>query len=47
MRDMLSGNLLSVYTGHSAQVNDIAWSPTGQHVATASEDMTVQVWQEP
>lgn len=46
MRDMLSGNLISVYTGHSAQVNDIAWSPTGQHIATASKDTTVQVWQE-
>jgi len=46
-RDMLSGSLLYLYTGHSAEVNDIEWSPGGQHIATASMDTTVRVWQEP
>lgn len=46
-RDMLNGNLISVYIGHSAQVNDIEWSPSGRYIATASYDTTVQVWQEP
>lgn len=47
-RDMLSGgSLIYLYTGHSAQVNDIEWSPIGQHIATASTDTTVRVWQEP
>jgi len=47
-RDMLSGgSMIYLYTGHSAQVNDIEWSPLGQHIATASTDTTVRVWQEP
>jgi len=45
-RDALSGNLISTYTGHSAQVNAIAWGPDGEHIATASMDTTVQIWQE-
>lgn len=46
-RDILRGSLIYLYTGHSAQVNDIEWSPNGQHIATASMDTTVRVWQEP
>ena len=46
-RDMRTGNLLYLYADHSAQVNDIEWSPNGQHIATASRDTTVRVWQEP
>ncbi len=45
-RDALSGNLIYTYTGHSAQVNDIRWGPDRQHIATASMDTTVQIWQE-
>ncbi len=47
IRDIQSGNLIYLYTGHSDQVNDIEWSPNSQHIATASMDTTVQVWQEP
>lgn len=46
-RDMIGGSLIYLYTGHSGQVNDIEWSPIGQHIATASTDTTVRVWQEP
>lgn len=46
-RDATTGNLIYVYTGHSAQVNDIAWSPDSRHIASASMDTTAQVWQEP
>lgn len=46
-RDAASGNLIFIYTGHDAQVNDIEWSPDGLHIATASMDTTVQIWQEP
>ncbi len=46
-RDAASGNLVFIYTGHDAQVNDIEWSPDGLHIATASMDTTVQIWQEP
>jgi WD40 repeat protein len=45
-RDALSSNLIYIYSGHSAQVNNIAWGPDGQHIATASMDTTVQIWQE-
>lgn len=45
-RDALSGNPIYIYTGHSAQVNDIRWGPDRQHIATASMDTTVQIWQE-
>lgn len=45
-RDSLSGNAIYFYTGQNAQVNDIEWSPDGQHIATASMDTTVQIWQE-
>jgi HEAT repeat protein/WD40 repeat protein len=46
-RDILTGNLVSLYIEHSAQVNDIEWSPGGRHIATASLDTTVKIWQEP
>ena len=32
------------YTGHTAQVEAIAWSPNGDYIASASDDQTVQVW---
>ncbi|HLZ62394.1 MAG TPA: serine/threonine-protein kinase, partial [Ktedonosporobacter sp.] len=31
--------------GHSAPLLDMAWSPNGRYLATASEDQTVIVWQ--
>jgi serine/threonine protein kinase/uncharacterized protein with WD repeat len=32
------------YSGHSHLVRMLAWSPDGKHIASASEDQTVQVW---
>jgi WD40 repeat protein len=47
MRDSTTMNLVDVYNGHSAQVNDVEWEPGGSFIATGSADTTVQIWQEP
>jgi WD40 repeat protein len=33
------------YSGHSDVVCDVAWSPHGSLIASASQDQTVQVWE--
>jgi WD40 repeat protein len=35
---------LQTYTGHSAAVQTIAWSPDGKYIASAGKDTYVQVW---
>jgi WD40 repeat protein len=35
---------LVTYKGHSTGVGYLVWSPDGKHVASASGDGTVQVW---
>ena len=40
----LQGELL-IYHGHSGPVTSVAWALDGQHIASGSEDGTVQVWQ--
>lgn len=37
------GGTLLVYHGHPARVNAVAWSPDGKHIASASDDQTVQI----
>ena len=36
---------LRAYTGHSAYVNSVVWSPDGHLLASGSNDTTAQVWQ--
>lgn len=33
-----------VYTGHTAIVRDVAWSPDSKRIASTSDDGTVQIW---
>ncbi len=33
------------FSGHTADVNAVAWSPDGKRIASGGNDMTVQVWQ--
>jgi len=43
--NVLTGGEVFVYRGHTTGVNDVAWSPDGTKIASASADMTVKVWQ--
>ena len=53
--DALTGDHVYTYRGHAdyypghftsgKAVNAVAWSPDGKHIASGSDDMTVQVWQ--
>lgn len=40
----LQSLLFGKNNGHSATVIDIAWSPDGRHIATASFDKTIIIW---
>ncbi len=39
----LSGGTILIYRGHPARVNAAVWSPDGKHLASASDDHTVQI----
>ena len=41
----LKGEVLSSpFEGHANQVNSVAYSPDGKHIASSSDDSTVRVW---
>ncbi|KAJ5735684.1 uncharacterized protein N7483_000809 [Penicillium malachiteum] len=35
---------LNTLEGHSGSVNDVAWSPDETQIASASDDMTIKIW---
>ena len=35
---------LSTFMGHCRGINDVAWSPTSEYIATASDDKTCRLW---
>jgi len=43
--DVVEGSLLHKYIGHKADIRDIALSPDGKYVASASNDTTVHIWE--
>src|SRR5262249_28080358 len=42
--DVLSGNELTVFKGHTGAVNALAFAPNGKTLASASHDTTALVW---
>jgi WD40 repeat protein len=42
--DAASGTRLYELTGHQGEVNSVAWSPDGRHLASGSGDKTMAVW---
>src|SRR6267154_1366217 len=39
-----SGELIRNLNGHTKGLSDVAWSPTSVHLATASDDHTIRIW---
>ena len=42
--DVEAGQLLNTIRGHSGVVNSVAYSPTGEYLASGSSDGTVRLW---
>jgi WD40 repeat protein len=43
-RDLNDGRQLAVIDAHNTTINDLAFSPNGNYLATASRDKTVKLW---
>ncbi len=42
---LLTGFRYSIFEGHTAEVNTVAWSPDGRHITSAGDDNRVLVWE--
>ena len=44
MWDVATGDLIQTFSGHSNDVNFVAYSNDGEFIASASEDESVIIW---
>lgn len=42
--EIVEGKILYLFDGHTSGIQDVAYSPDGSHIATASADNTLQLW---
>jgi COMPASS component SWD3 len=42
--DPHTGKQLRALTGHARGISELAWSPGGNYIATASDDHTLKLW---
>ena len=42
--DIQAGELVKTLEGHAEGVSDLAWSPNGEYLASASDDKTIWIW---
>ena len=42
--DLMMGGTIQTFSMHRNDVNDLAWSPDGKWIASASADHTVGLW---
>jgi len=42
--DVVSGEVIKAFTGHTDKINSIAFSPDGNYIVTSSKDMTIKIF---